>query len=201
MIYGAAMGLAEAFCVVYLRQLVLPEGTPQNDLRALDCYTLEVCREACTIVMLAAVGWLAGRNLATRFGFFIAAFGVWDILYYVGLYLASGWPSSLLEWDCLFLIPCPWYGPVLAPVLISIEFVVSCVLVLISERAGKPIAVTRGRFALLTIGWLIWILSFTVPAAWEGATTHPSSYPWWALVLGMFPSLAAGWPNSWPPLD
>ena len=27
----------------------------------------------------------------------------------------SGWPTSLFDWDILFLLPLPWWGPVLAP--------------------------------------------------------------------------------------
>ena len=46
---------------------------------------------------------------------FLWAFGLWDILYYVWLWVMLGWPSSVLEFDVLFLIPLPWIGPVLAP--------------------------------------------------------------------------------------
>jgi hypothetical protein len=81
--------------------------------------TAEVVREAATIIMLATVGWLAGHNLRTRFGYFLIAFGVWDIFYYVFLVPLTGWPNSLRDWDVLFLIPLPWWGPVIAPCLIA----------------------------------------------------------------------------------
>lgn len=195
--YGIAMGVAEAICVVYLRQLILPAGATEIDVRSLDRYSIEVVREACTIVMLAAVGWLAGWDLASRFGFFVAAFGLWDIAYYVGLHLAAGWPQALLEWDCLFLIPCPWYGPVLAPIVISAIFVMNCVSILWAQSLGNPVRLSPVRLGLLTLGWSIWILSFTLPAIWEQADKYPSSYPWWALALGSIPSLACSLPGSW----
>jgi hypothetical protein len=147
--------------------------------------------------MLATVGWLAGSSTSTRFGFFLSAFGVWDICYYIGLFIWTGWPASLLEWDCLFLLPCPWYGPVLAPVLISLAFIVSCVRLIVAEHAGHPVRVTPLRLALVALGWLIWILSFTLPGAWEKSGTYPSYYPWWALVLGMIPALAATETGKW----
>jgi hypothetical protein len=31
-----------------------------------------------------------------------------------------GWPHTLLDWDVLFLLPLPWWGPVLAPVSIAL---------------------------------------------------------------------------------
>ena len=74
-------------------------------------------REAATLVMLLAVGMLAGADVAPRLGYTAIAFGVWDIFYYVFLRVIGGWPRSLFDWDILFLLPLPWWGPVLAPVL------------------------------------------------------------------------------------
>ncbi len=69
--------------------------------------------------MLFAVG--SGRpHVGRRIGYTAIAFGVWDISYYVFLKMMCGWPHSLLDWDVLFLLPLPWWGPVLAPVLISL---------------------------------------------------------------------------------
>jgi hypothetical protein len=51
---------------------------------------------------------------------FCVSFGVWDILYYAWLWVLLGWPPSLLTWDVLSLIPVPWIGPVLAPLIVSI---------------------------------------------------------------------------------
>ena len=93
---------------------------------------VEVVREAATLVMLLAVGALAGaparqprwgavagRTWARRLGYSAIAFGVWDILYYVFLKIICDWPKSLFDWDILFLLPLPWWGPVLAPVCIA----------------------------------------------------------------------------------
>jgi len=49
--------------------------------------------------------------------------GAWDIFYYVFLRLISGWPRTLLDWDILFLLPLPWWGPVLAPVSIALVMI------------------------------------------------------------------------------
>src|SRR6185369_12911503 len=80
----------------------------------------EIIREAATIVMLMTVGWLAVHNWRARFGYLLIAFGVWDIFYYVFLRILTGWPRTLLDWDVLFLIPLPWWGPVIAPMVIAV---------------------------------------------------------------------------------
>ena len=85
---------------------------------------IELAREAATVIMLGTTAWLAARNFKGRFAYFLIAFGVWDIFYYVFLAPMSGWPRSPLDWDVLFLIPLPWWGPVLAPVLIAALMVV-----------------------------------------------------------------------------
>jgi hypothetical protein len=64
-VYATAMGLLEAICVVYLRHLLLPTGVGQIEVAALNRYPIESWREACTIVMLVAMGLLAGTSLAS----------------------------------------------------------------------------------------------------------------------------------------
>src|SRR6202023_1046022 len=80
---------------------------------------------AATIVMLAMVGYLAASSLPGRIGAFAIAFGIWDIFYYVFLWLFAGWPASPFAPDVLFLIPLPWWGPVVSPVLVGAMFVLA----------------------------------------------------------------------------
>ena len=74
--------------------------------------------------MLAAVGGLAGGTLRARLAYAAIAFGIWDIFYYVSLKVMYGWPRSLFDWDVLFLLPLPWWGPVIAPVSIALLMIV-----------------------------------------------------------------------------
>lgn len=130
-VFGAAMAWMEAATVVYLRMLVGRINPYQlNPLPRHDALgSTELVREAATLAMLVAVGWLAGRNRRARLCYSLIAFGVWDILYYVFLAMIAGWPRSLLDWDVLFLIPLPWWGPVIAPVMIAALMIVGGTLV------------------------------------------------------------------------
>lgn len=118
--FGVAMGFFEAVVVVYLRQLFYPGGFA-FPLRPLSpgLLSIESLREISTVVMLIAVSILAGPGFLRKFSFFLIMFGVWDIFYYVWLKVLVNWPSTLLDWDVLFLVPVIWIGPVLAPVLCS----------------------------------------------------------------------------------
>src|SRR5208283_2086922 len=121
-IYAIAMAWVESAVVFYLRSMIDRIEPYQPDpLPVIGGFALvELPREFATMVMLVAVGFLAGRNWRARIGYAVIAFGVWDIFYYVFLKMICGWPHSLLDWDVLFLLPLPWWGPVLAPVLISL---------------------------------------------------------------------------------
>jgi hypothetical protein len=121
-LFAVAMAWFEAATVYYLRVMVGRVDPYQTNPLPMDGIVgpVELAREAATLVMLAAIGALAGRNARTRLGYAAIAFGVWDVFYYVFLKLISGWPASLLDWDILFLLPLPWWGPVLAPVCIAL---------------------------------------------------------------------------------
>jgi hypothetical protein len=121
-IFATAMAWVESAVVYYLRSLIHRiEPYQSNPLPVAGGFGFaEAVREIATMVMLLTVGILAGRNWKSRLGYSAIAFGVWDIFYYVFLKVMCGWPHSLLDWDILFLLPLPWWGPVLAPVSIAL---------------------------------------------------------------------------------
>jgi hypothetical protein len=121
-IYAIAMAWVESAVVYYLRtQISRIEPYQPNPLPVVGGFgPVEAIREAATMVMLLTVGMLAGRNWRARIGYSAIAFGVWDIFYYVFLKAICGWPHSLADWDILFLLPLPWWGPVWAPVAIAL---------------------------------------------------------------------------------
>jgi hypothetical protein len=134
--------------VVYLRALYYADGfTVMLKLIDQKILLVEIAREAATLVMLAGVAYLAGKGFKNRFAYFLIAFAVWDIFYYIWLKVFIDWPASIFDWDILFLIPFTWLAPVLAPVLCSIAMLMLAPLILRSE---KPI--TKTMWILLIIG-------------------------------------------------
>jgi hypothetical protein len=136
-LFGTAMAWMESATVVYLRMLVGRVNpyqlSPLPRHQALG--NTELVRELATLLMLLTVGWLAGRNWRTRLCYSLIAFGVWDIFYYIFLAVIVGWPRSLLDWDVLFLLPLPWWGPVVAPMLIAALMILGGTLVTQVGRA------------------------------------------------------------------
>lgn len=118
---AAAMAWMEAAAVLYLRTLLGRVEPYQAQPLPINPHLsrIEVIREAATLTLLASAAWLAGGTRARRWGYFLVAFGAWDLLYYLFLAGMGPWPRSALAWDVLFLIPFPWWGPVLAPCLIA----------------------------------------------------------------------------------
>jgi hypothetical protein len=159
--FSVAMGFLETAVVVYLRLLYYPKGF-EFPLVALSdkVAVVEILREAATVVMLAGVGFLTGKNLPQRIAFFLLAFSIWDLFYYVFLKLILDWPSSLLTWDILFLIPAPWVGPVLSAVIASFTMILLAAAILQKEFLSRSQKINRREWALLTVGSFIVILSW-----------------------------------------
>ncbi|MCB0735317.1 MAG: hypothetical protein H6608_01655 [Flavobacteriales bacterium] len=199
-LFAVAMAMLESAVVIYLRAMLYPDGFvfPLETLD-LGLAVVEVSREAATILMLIGIGWLAGNNGNTRFAYFLHAFAVWDIFYYVFLYVFLGWPQSPATWDVLFLIPVMWVGPVWSPVLLSFMMIAFAVL-LIRINASGYISVGRNWYLLIT-GALTCIAAFCwdpvqfmmnqSSGKWYQADhlfkAHyvPQDFPEWLFVLGI----------------
>jgi hypothetical protein len=151
-LFALAMAWMESATVLYLRTLVGRidpyQAMPLPPHPVLG--NVELIRELATLLMLSTVGWLAGRDFRTRFSYTLIAFGIWDIFYYVFLAMTSPWPKSVMDWDVLFLIPLPWWGPVLAPCLIAGLMVIGGTMV--TQFEGKDGTLWPSRASV----WLNW---------------------------------------------
>ena len=160
--YSIAMGFLEAAVVIYLRRIFYTHGFafPLAPMPG-DIVTVEVLREAATIIMLVAIGVLAGSNRAERFAWFIFSFAVWDIFYYVFLYVFLGWPQSMFTWDVLFLIPVPWTSPVIAPVIIACTMVLYASAVVYLSGRQFAVGFKKREWLTLLLGSVVVIIAFT----------------------------------------
>jgi hypothetical protein len=136
--FSVAFGFGEAAVVVYLRAAVglLPgfHGTLADVQRSAPEFyqqaeslnqfpqsllTIEVLREAATMLMLVSLVTLAAPKMRERWAAFFWAFAIWDLSYYLSLWATIRWPGSLRDTDVLFLIPVPWVAQIWFPVLVS----------------------------------------------------------------------------------
>lgn len=151
-LFAAGFGFVEAAVVVYLRAAIglLPayHGTLADVQRmAPEAYqqaqslnqfpqsllTIEVMREASTLIILLAVSLLSAARSRERWGIFLWTFALWDATYYAGLWATVRWPATLKEMDILFLIPQPWMAQVWFPLAVS---GLSVLVVLASCKSG-----------------------------------------------------------------
>lgn len=126
--FGIGFGFMEAAAVIYLRaglgfalnsspmilQPQLLTGLPKTLL------SVEFFRELATLIMLVSASLVTTQKFKERFAVFLWIFAAWDLMYYLGLWLAVRWPTSLTSPDVLFLIPVPWYSQVWFPILVSL---------------------------------------------------------------------------------
>ena len=204
--FAAGMAWVEAACVYYLRVMVdrvqpyQPDPLPIRGILG----EVELAREGATLLMLAMVGMLAARRWRARLGYAAIAFGVWDILYYVFLRLVSGWPASLFDWDILFLLPLPWWGPVLAPVCIAALMIAWGTLVTQWPDRIPATRLTRAAWAASWAGILLALWVFmadairALPAGPDAVRqVLPAAFNWpvfgAALVLMAAPLTHAAW--------
>ena len=142
--FAIAMGWLEGVVVVYIRALIgiargdaLPEAADVMErMRAVPwLMSTEQTRELATLVMLAAVAWVATREWRARLGALLVCFGVWDIVYYIALRAMLGWPPGLTTMDVLFLIPPHpiWHQPVWVPVAISTAMIAIGTMLFVRE--------------------------------------------------------------------
>ena len=137
-----------------------------------------------TLIMLLAVAVLAGRHSLDRLYVFGYLFGVWDIFYYIGLSVFSGWPTSLLTWDVLFLIPIPWIAPVLYPILVSLCLITVFLVHEALQAKGRILKLARWEWVVVSAGALVIIASLCWH--WRVATegTMPTTFPYWIFIAG-----------------
>lgn len=205
-LYALAMAYVEAAVVAYLREIYgirdIVRDLPAQTSRLA---AIEAGREAATIVMLLAVGWIAGRKLQDRLGFFVFAFGLWDIAYYGWLALFTGFPSSPLSWDVLFLLPVPWWGPVLAPSLIALMMCLGGAAAVRQVDRDVPWRLNRLNVSIAAAGTAIVLYTFMVDglrAVPDGldavARARPSDFQWEVFVAGFLVMSWAGLRVTWP---
>jgi hypothetical protein len=217
-LFAIAMGFLESAVVVYLREILYPEGFafPLSPI-PVDLAVTELLREFATMVMLVTIGILVAKRFSTGFAWFLYTFAIWDIFYYVFLRLLVGWPESLLTWDVLFLIPTTWTGPVLSPILVSFTMIFFALLMLVQAERERETRIAPLEWAGLIIGSLVLILAFIFdysnhmlthfslpgmfeiknPEVLEVATRYiPSRFPWLIFCAGeilILGSIGAYW--------
>ncbi|HAF49202.1 MAG TPA: hypothetical protein DCL08_08215 [Anaerolineaceae bacterium] len=200
-VFSIAMAYLEAAVVVYLRRvygisdLILQIPPFDQQIAA-----IEVGRELATLVMLLSIGWIAGKTFQSRIGFTFITFGLWDIFYYLWLRIFIGWPQSVLEPDLLFLIPLPWWGPVLAPVLIALLMVIGGIFAVIKVEKNGPLHIDAWSWVCLITGVLILLYTFMADAlralpadASTLSGLKPSQFNWPVYFLGFGLGVIALW--------
>lgn len=195
--FAIAFAWVEASVVVYLREIYF-EGSFSFPLLVVwgngkhvvdDLVRIEFGREIATILVLVAVGCAAGKNALQRFCYFMIAFGIWDVFYYIWLRIMTGWPESLMTWDLLFFVPLPWVGPVITPLLIALAMVTTGSIIISFDEKGRVIrwrwydwGIESGCGLLMVVAFCWdWKNILQVPDGLERRGI-PNPFAWWLFL-------------------
>lgn len=209
-LFAAAFGYVEAAVVAYLRSIYTPlraqfypgSSSELFPLLSLDQLrilgpehirrlNIELGRELATLLMLAGVALVPARKAREWTAAFVVCFGIWDISFYAFLKLMLNWPASLLTWDILFLLPVPWVGPVLAPILVSASMIACGLLLLWREQSGRPIALRAAHWAFIVLGGALVFAAFIADFRNTAAGGNPNAFHWWLFLAGEASGVAA----------
>ncbi len=183
-LFGIAMGFLEAAVVIYLRAIIYPEGFcfPLKDIPS-NLFLFEIGREISTILMLITVSMISGRDFLEKLCFFIYTFGIWDIFYYIWLKITLGWPASIITDDLLFLIPVPWVGPVLAPIMVSITMILFALFLAYLKSKTYILRINKIDWMFLITASTVIFISFVFDSRSILLKEMPSPYHWELLVI------------------
>lgn len=204
LLFGISFGYVEAAVVTYLRPQFysarekFPGQGSRDDLFPLlslpqvaaagpemvRLAETEVVREAATLLMLGAVAAAVGSDFPQALAFFLLAFGAWDLAYYLFLKVLIDWPSSLLTWDILFLIPVPWSGPVLAPCAVALTMIATALIYLWRQSNGHSVGIQALHWLGAGAGTLIILATFTLDWRNIMAGGMPRGFNWPLFALG-----------------
>jgi hypothetical protein len=189
--FALAMGYLEAAVVVYLRQIIYPTGFAFPLRRmSMDLALVEVGREAATIIMLLGVAFIAEKTRRGRLICFMLLFGVWDIAYYLWLWVTIGWPGSLLTWDVLFLIPVIWTGPVITPVLVSVLMIATAMIYYRWQDGAERVRISNAEWTVTIMAAVVIFVSFVFNHGVTFGGGIPTRFPWLVYAGGMAMGIA-----------
>jgi hypothetical protein len=199
-LFAIAMAQVEASLVVHLRTIYYPTNSLQIFPLVLMSHrdlAIELIRELATVAMICSVAVLTVTSFIRRFAAFVYVFGLWDLFYYAWLKLMIGWPVDWLEWDVLFLIPWPWFGPWLAAALIALLFTIWGGKTL---QTSDKVDLSLWPGILFLLGTLVALATFLWPAftllpGGEAAFAgyQPTRFEWGWYIIGVFLMTAGLW--------
>jgi len=195
-IFSIAFAYIEAAVVVYLRTIFYPAGFtfPLTNFGVSPLWKqlllTEIGREAASMVLILTGAWLFGRTIQQRAAFFLTIFAIWDIFYYIWLKILLNWPSSIMDWDILFLIPMPWASPVLAPVLISLTILTFAIIILYRSCRARALKVTLRDWLGFILAGVVVVVSFCIAGLHIQEPDFQSHFYWPLFALGQISAIA-----------
>ena len=104
-------------------------------------------------------------------------------------------PQTWLEWDVLFLIPWPWFGPWITTAMIALLFTIWGAKVLASDHNPRFTRISGSVFvvgAILGLAAFLWPAALLLPDGEQAFDGYlPGNFPWLLYSIGLL-TMTAG---------
>lgn len=185
-LFSIAFAWVESSVVVYLRVIYYPHGFKFPIKQQYDYMLLiEIIREFATIIMMVTLSALLSKKFWEGFGYFLIVFGIWDIFFYLWLKVMLNWPDSFFTPDILFLIPIPWIGPVLAPVIVSLAMIIIGIDIVRFYYKDMFIKPKLIHWVMVLFGSAIVLYTFLSDTDAAFLQQYPKPYNWVLFSIGI----------------
>ena len=105
--------------------------------------------------------------------------------------VAFGYVESAVVVYLRVIVPVPWLGPVLAPVLVALTMIVAGAIVSARTARGRPLQATAWHWGAVIAGAVIIVLSFTRDHGQAMAGETPERFSWFLFGAGLLLALSA----------
>jgi hypothetical protein len=200
LLFAICFGFIEGSTSIYLRPLISGQNSSfeVSMVRAdklsetgAKAVSVEKWREFFKLIMIAAAAALCSASLLYWLGYSVFIFAVSTLAAYFWIWLKTGWPASLLNWDILFHMPVLMIAPAIVPVIISIiGLLISLMLISILDRFRTP-GFELYHWIPLLLAQILWLISFVSKTS-SGMENFPASYSWSLFIIGIVFAAGSG---------
>lgn len=132
----------------------------------------------------ASAAAIVATGLLSWMSYFIFMITAANLFSYVWMWFMIKWPSSLFDWNIVFLFPTAGTAPVIACITASAIFLIISVMMIRIMDRFRVVNFDPQHWGPLLLALICWITSF-ISSSSTAMTEFPESFSWGIFTLGV----------------